>query len=99
MDLEPPSDLRSRLLPGGDQPDGVVFTTVLVYSCAILGSPLITFFAAQWLLTHGLGWDAASVAVNVGSAVAAVVVLHVALAAFIYKAYFEDSKTKIGKKD
>lgn len=102
---EPPfGQLRTQMMMGGSEgggdSDGVVFSTVLSYCLLILGGPIATFFVAKWGLFSGLmGWDVDSNWTSVASAVIAVVFLHVALGLFIAKAYFGDTKVKIGKKD
>lgn len=62
------------------------FMTVLGYSIFIILAPISTFFIAKILVFQGM-FHTDSVTTNVWSAVAAVVVLHIALGMYIYKAY------------
>jgi len=64
----------------------------------VLFAPLAAFAASKYLLFRGE--DSDSVAANVTSAAAAVVVLHVALGVFIYRAYFQEpGKAKVAKQE
>ncbi len=96
------SDLASRL-SGGDSQAGETFGFVLKYCSLILVAPILTFFLAKTvLLERFFGFGSDDVAINVVSALSAVVVLHVGLGAFIYKAYFAETsapKVKIGKQE
>merc|ERR1712029_551873 len=102
-DREPFGQLRTQMMLGSTDSDGVVFSTVLSYCLLILGGPVATFFVSKLVLFSVLlGWDPDSTWTSVASAVAAVIFLHIALGLFIAKAYFGDSdqtKVKIGKKD
>merc|ERR1712088_555473 len=99
----PFGQLRAQMMGEGSQSDGAAFTGVLSYCCLILGGPILSFFTFKfWVFSLVLGWDADAISTNVASAVVAVVVLHLALGLFIFKAYFgsdEQAKIKIGKKD
>lgn len=108
MDLvaeqEPFGQLRAQMMEGsGGDSEGVVFSSVLKYCILILGGPILAFFVTKVaLLSMLLGWDENAISTNVASAVVAVIVLHMALGLFIFRAYFSDSETskiKIGKKD
>ncbi|XP_032675691.1 vacuolar ATPase assembly integral membrane protein VMA21 homolog [Odontomachus brunneus] len=72
-----------------------VFKTVLYYSVVIIALPVISFFTSKIFLFDGLlGLN--NVPSNVYSAAVAVLVLHIALGAFIYRAYFDDrSRTQV----
>lgn len=78
------------------------FKAILYYCVLILGGPVVTFFLVKNIVLPVITqWDVDEVKTNVTSAIAAVVVLHIALGLFIFKAYFseEDEKRKIGKSD
>ncbi|CAG7831223.1 unnamed protein product [Allacma fusca] len=62
-----------------------IFSTVLVHCLLIIISPILTFFVFNFWIFSGLGLEAMTN--NIYSAFAAVVVLHIALANFIYRAY------------
>ncbi|TRY63419.1 hypothetical protein TCAL_14173 [Tigriopus californicus] len=99
----------SHSWPAQEDPDPSVsfasFLSVLKYCGLIILAPIITFFGCK----AGLGvWGLApadhageGIAANVMSAVAAIVVLHLALGVFIYKAYFEGTpaKKRLGKQE
>ena len=91
-------DLRSQLIPG-QQSDGVVFTTVLFYSVLILLLPIASFFTSKFLFFEWFLGQQATTGTNIVSAVVAVIVLHLALGMFIYKAYFSGSSRKEIKSD
>ncbi|RZC42458.1 VMA21 domain containing protein [Asbolus verrucosus] len=74
-----------------------LFKTVFIYCAIILFAPITTFFALKYFFFEGL-LGTGSLSSNVWSAVMAVVVLHIALGLFIYKAYFEGGKTKPDEK-
>jgi len=95
---EPIGDLRSQLIPG-QQSDGAVFTTVLFYSVLILLLPIASFFASKFLFFEWFLGQQATTGTNIVSAVVAVIVLHLALGLFIYKAYFSGSSRKEIKSD
>lgn len=82
-----------RAAVNDEQPDFAVFQSVMIYSLLILGSPIITFFITQYLISGVWGGDS-DITSNVISAIAAVVALHLFLGVFIYKAYFKDNKKK-----
>ncbi|XP_011162516.1 vacuolar ATPase assembly integral membrane protein VMA21 homolog [Solenopsis invicta] len=75
------------------------FKTVLYHSVVILALPVISFFTSKIFLFDGiLGLN--NVPSSVYSAGVAVIVLHIALGVFIYRAYFDDrSKTPAIKRD
>jgi hypothetical protein len=62
-----------------------IFSTVLVHCLLIIFSPIVTFYLFNFWIFSGLGLE--SMSNNIYSAFAAVVVLHIALANFIYRAY------------
>lgn len=62
-----------------------VFGVVLYYSLFIIVSPVVAFFSSKYAFDHILGL--ASVTANIGAALCAVVMLHVALGMYIFKAY------------
>lgn len=77
-------------------PELQVFKTVLFYCLVMIALPVLSFFMSKAFIFDGLlGQN--SVPSNVYSAGVAILVLHVALAAFIYRAYFDD-QTKIQAK-
>ena len=56
---EPPfGQLRTQMMLGSDDSDGVVFSTVLSYCMLILGGTIATFFVTKVGILSGLmGWD------------------------------------------
>ncbi|XP_012234479.1 vacuolar ATPase assembly integral membrane protein VMA21 homolog [Linepithema humile] len=75
------------------------FKTVLYHSVVILALPVIAFFTSKVFLFDGI-LGLTNIRSNVYSAGIAVLVLHVALGAFIYRAYFDDrSRTPAVKRD
>jgi len=76
-----------------------VFTTVLFYSVLILLLPIGSFFSTKLLVFEWFLGQESSVMSNITSAVVAVVVLHLALGLFIYKAYFDGGGKKAIKSD
>jgi len=65
------------------------FKTVFYHSIVILALPVISFFTSKIFLFDGiLGLN--TVPSNVYSAGVAIIVLHIALGVFIYRAYFDD---------
>lgn len=78
-------------------PELEVFKTVLVHCLVIIALPVLSFFMSKIIIFDGL-LGSNSVPSNVYSAAVAIVVLHVSLGAFIYRAYFDDrSKTQVKK--
>ncbi|KAJ8919477.1 hypothetical protein NQ315_002098 [Exocentrus adspersus] len=69
------------------------FRTILLYSSFILAAPITTFFLSKYYFFDGI-IGASVVTSNVWSAVFAVVVLHVGLGLYIYRAYTEAEKVK-----
>ncbi|XP_019865798.1 vacuolar ATPase assembly integral membrane protein VMA21 homolog [Aethina tumida] len=69
------------------------FKTILVYSAFILLAPISSFFIAKFIIFEGI-FGLNNLPSNVWSAVLAVIVLHVALGMYIYRAYFEAEKVK-----
>ncbi|VEN40393.1 unnamed protein product [Callosobruchus maculatus] len=76
-----------------DAPLLSVFKTILIYSIFILASPITTFFISKIFIFEGI-LGASPLTSNVWSAVFAVVVLHIAVGMYIYRAYFEADKSK-----
>ena len=77
-----------------------VFFTILYHCALVLGGPIVAFFGTKLvLLSPVFQWEAKEVKTDVTSAVVAIVVLHAALFFYIFNAYFQDKKAKIGKKD
>eukprot|EP00090_Calanus_glacialis_P026461 TRINITY_DN41671_c0_g1_i1.p1 TRINITY_DN41671_c0_g1~~TRINITY_DN41671_c0_g1_i1.p1 ORF type:complete len:112 (+),score=30.96 TRINITY_DN41671_c0_g1_i1:46-336(+) len=91
---QPMGDLRSQLIPG-QQSDGAVFKTVLFYSVLILLLPIASFFGSKYVFFEGFLGQEATIGTNIVSAVVAVIVLHLALGLFIYKAYFDGGRKDI----
>lgn len=75
------------------------FKTAFYYSVVILVIPIIVFFTSKTFLFDGiLGLN--NVTSNVYSAGVAIIVLHIAVGVFIYRAYFDErSKTPAVKRD
>ncbi|KAK7869367.1 hypothetical protein R5R35_000675 [Gryllus longicercus] len=79
--------------------DFEVLQTVFMYCFAIIVCPVLTFFGSKAFIFEGL-FGLNEVSTNVYSAVASVIVLHVALGMFIYKAYSDPTPLqKPGKQD
>nr|XP_015834455.1 PREDICTED: vacuolar ATPase assembly integral membrane protein VMA21 homolog [Tribolium castaneum] len=74
-----------------------IFKTVFVYSALIIFAPITTFFGMKFFVFEGL-IGTGNLASNVWSAILAVVVLHIALGLFVYKAYFESGTAKLDEK-
>ncbi|KAF7994672.1 hypothetical protein HCN44_004144 [Aphidius gifuensis] len=74
-----------------------VFKTVLKHSLLIIIMPILSFFCSKTFLLDGL-FGMSPTSSNVYAAVIAIIVLHAALGAFIYKAYFTGKKVP-AKKD
>ncbi|XP_041973170.1 vacuolar ATPase assembly integral membrane protein VMA21 homolog [Aricia agestis] len=80
-------------------PDFQVFRTVIKYCLFIIIVPVISFFAAKIVLFDCL-LRLEAITSSVYSAVVAVIVLHITLGLYIYKAYGEaDKAPKPVKKD
>merc|ERR1719295_989562 len=88
---QPMGDLRTQLM-GGNQSDGAVFKTVLFYSVLILLLPIGSFFVTKSIIFETLLGQQSTIGTNIVAAVVAVIVLHLALGLFIYKAYFDGGK-------
>ncbi|XP_076675772.1 vacuolar ATPase assembly integral membrane protein VMA21 homolog [Andrena cerasifolii] len=79
-------------------PELQVFKTVLFHSLVIIALPVLSFFTSKIFIFDGLlGLN--DVPSNVYSAAVAILVLHVALGAFIYRAYFDDQSKTQTKQD
>ncbi|KAK1135968.1 hypothetical protein K0M31_000538 [Melipona bicolor] len=75
-----------------------VFKTVLLHCLVITTLPVFSFFSSKIFIFDGLlGLD--HIPSNVYSAGVAILVLHVALGAFIYRAYFDDQSKPQTKRD
>ena len=82
--------------------DPAVFSSVLYYCCLILVLPILAFFVTKMvILEKVLSYASDSVMSNVISAGVSVIILHVALGLFIYKAYFDSApaKSRLGKQE
>lgn len=87
-----------------------VFKTILLYATFILAAPITTFFVSKFFFFEGkllvkvnhisnkyivlVIVGASDITSNVWSAVLAVIMLHIALGLYIYKAYYEAEKVK-----
>ena len=95
-------DLATRIHQGDDS-TGETFGFVLKHCSLILIAPIATFFLTKLvLLERFLGFETDGISTNVVSAICAVVVLHIGLGLFIYRAYFAESpqpKVRIGKQE
>lgn len=74
-----------------------LFKTLFSYSFFIIVFPIATFFVTKFFILDGM-MNVSNVASNVYSAAASVIVLHIALGLYIWKAYQQDSPDK-GKQD
>ncbi|XP_015608785.1 vacuolar ATPase assembly integral membrane protein VMA21 homolog [Cephus cinctus] len=79
-------------------PELQVFKTVLCHSIVIIAFPAISFFLSKVFVFDGL-LGINSVPSNIYAAAVAVVVLHIALGAFIYRAYFTSPSKPQAKTD
>lgn len=79
-------------------PELQVFRTVLFHCVVILALPVLSFFISKIFIFDGL-LGINSIPSNVYSAGVAIIVLHIALAAFIYRAYFDDQSKTQTKQD
>ncbi|XP_017892790.1 vacuolar ATPase assembly integral membrane protein VMA21 homolog [Ceratina calcarata] len=79
-------------------PELQVFRTVLFHCVVILALPVLSFFISKTFIFDGL-LGINSIPSNVYSAGVAIIVLHIALAAFIYRAYFDDQSKTQTKQD
>ncbi|XP_043678423.1 vacuolar ATPase assembly integral membrane protein VMA21 homolog [Vespula pensylvanica] len=74
-----------------------VFKTVLYYCLVITVLPVLIFFMSKIFIFDGL-LGVNSIPSNVYSAGVTIVVLHISLGAYIYRAYFDErSKTEVKK--
>lgn len=67
-----------------------VFVTVFSYCLLIIVLPITSYFGTQYFLENK--FDLSTTAVNIYSAVSAVICLHVALGIYLYKAYSSDPR-------
>ncbi|OXU21903.1 hypothetical protein TSAR_002414 [Trichomalopsis sarcophagae] len=75
-----------------------VFKTVLMHCIVIIAFPVISFFVSKIFIFDGI-LGLSTVTSNVYAAGVAVLVLHLALAAFIYRAYFDTPSKTPAKSD
>lgn len=77
-----------------------MFQTVIKYCLIIIIIPILSFFTSKIVLFDGI-LRLAPITSSVYSAVVAVIVLHVTLGLYIFKAYSETERTpaKAAKKD
>nr|XP_034825607.1 vacuolar ATPase assembly integral membrane protein VMA21 homolog [Maniola hyperantus] len=75
-------------------PDFQVFQTVIKYCLFIIIVPVLSFFVVKILIFDSI-LRLEAVTSSVYSAVVAVVVLHVSLALYIYRAYSETDKAPV----
>lgn len=68
-----------------------VFAVVLYYCLFIIISPVVLFFSSKYVFDNWFGLS--NVSSNIGAAFCAVVMLHVALGLYIFKAYSRPSET------
>ncbi|XP_058830899.1 vacuolar ATPase assembly integral membrane protein VMA21 homolog [Topomyia yanbarensis] len=64
------------------------FRVVFFYCILIIVLPVVTFFGSKYFLFDGF-LQLTPVSSNIYSAVSAVIVLHIALGLYIYRAYFD----------
>ncbi|XKL65316.1 hypothetical protein PGB90_008736 [Kerria lacca] len=79
-----------------DMPEYIAFKSTLLYSASILILPILSFFLSKIIVFDGI-FSHNLVTSNICSAACSVLVLHIALGIFIYKAYAGNEKTT--KKD
>lgn len=80
-----------------DPQDFAVFKTVFYYCFTIICLPVVTFFCTKFLVLDGI-FGLASIPSNVYAAIASVIVIHVALGMYIYRAYSETPPGKAPSK-
>jgi len=93
MKMDGDMDLRSRMMRSVDT-DASVFRNVLFYCSLILLLPLLAFFGTKSLVFEIMLGQQSTIGTNIVAAVVAVITLHLALGLFIYKAYFDEEKTR-----
>jgi len=73
------------------------FTVLIYYSIAMVSLPIVTYFGTRHVLHNFTNPQSA----NIYSAISAVIVVHIILFAFVYKAFKEDkqitTKEKLSK--
>jgi len=78
---------RMTAAPKQGMTEQAIFTTVLFHCLLIIISPILVFFISKLYIFDAL-FALESLYSNLYSAFAAVIVLHIALGNFIYRAYF-----------
>ncbi|EDV97700.1 vacuolar ATPase assembly integral membrane protein VMA21 homolog [Drosophila grimshawi] len=76
-----------------DSKDYSALKVVLFYCSLIVFLPVVTFFALKGYVLERF-FTMSEIKVNIGSAVGAVIALHIALGLYVYRAYFGGSKTQ-----
>lgn len=80
------------------EPDFQTFRTVFHYCFVIIVMPVASFFGAKSIIFDGL-LGLAHIQSNVYSAIVTVIVLHIILGFYIYRAFSVDSSQKPAKQD
>ncbi|OAD58714.1 Vacuolar ATPase assembly integral membrane protein VMA21, partial [Eufriesea mexicana] len=74
------------------------FKTVLLHCMVILALPVISFFISKIFIFDGLlGFP--DIASNVYASAVSILVLHIGLGSFIYRAYFDNQARKQTKRE
>jgi len=88
-------DSESNQTKTSKVPKGPSVKTAFSYSILILVLPLFFFFTTRTLVFECMLGQRATVGTNIVSAVAAVIVLHLALGLFIYKEHFSSDEKQV----
>ncbi|XP_053592859.1 vacuolar ATPase assembly integral membrane protein VMA21 homolog [Microplitis demolitor] len=78
--------------------DFQIFKTIFYYCANIIFLPVLTFFVSKIFLLEGL-FKLDSMQSSVTAAIMSVIALHIALGAFIFKAYSDSPAKVTDKKD
>ncbi|XP_058796309.1 vacuolar ATPase assembly integral membrane protein VMA21 homolog [Phymastichus coffea] len=81
-----------------EQTEFQVFKTVFVHCIVIIACPVISFFLSKAFIFDTL-FGLNSVSSNIYAAGVAMLILHLALGAFIYRAYFDQPTKTPSKQD
>jgi len=92
MDDSEKNQTKTSKVPKSEGPS---VKTAFSYSILILVLPLFFFFTTRTLVFECMLGQRATVGTNIVSAVAAVIVLHLALGLFIYKEHFNKDEKQV----
>ncbi|CAO1404952.1 unnamed protein product [Diamesa serratosioi] len=80
---------KAKISADDQQSDSAIFGTVFFYCILIIFLPVATFFISKFFI-FDLVFDLTSVSSNIYAAISSVIALHLALALYLYRAYFDD---------